>query len=62
MAKLLGSCLSLFDTIIESHAMDQNDLFRWKVEEDFMCNKSYLIHDINFVYVVETFITLNYRA
>ena len=62
MAKLLCSYLCLFDTIIELHAMDEKHsmTFSSKSESGFICNKiPCLIHDIKFVNVVETFITLN---
>ena len=59
VARLVSSSLYLFDTIVELHAMDQNDRFHWKKKRDLICNKSYSIHNIHVVYVVESFITLN---
>ena len=62
VAKLLCSCLCLFDTIIELHTMDGkmfNDLFHWKVKVEFECNKDLFNPRFVFFYVVETFITLN---
>ena len=42
MTKLLGSCLCLFDAIIELHPLDAKTiqcLSQWKVNMDFKCNK-----------------------
>jgi hypothetical protein len=60
----LQSQFVLFDAIVELYVMDN------KMSIDFLIRKwayilrvikAYLIHDLYFVYVVEAFITLNWK-
>ena len=54
MAKLLCSCLCLFDAIVELHVVDEKMIF------DVIYIYIYiLMHCFYFVIVVEAFITLN---
>ena len=64
VAKFLCSCLYLFDTIVQLHAIDGNHSITLSLESErnLMCNKANLIHDFCYVYVVEAFITLNRKA
>ena len=61
MAKVLCSCLCLFDAIGELHAMDERSTMTLslKVRVDLYVMKAYFNYDLYFVYVVEAFITLN---
>ena len=57
MAKLLCSCLCLFDVIVDLHVMDRKKK-PWKVKVDHVI-KANLIHSFYLLYIVEAFITLN---
>ena len=57
MAKLLCSCLCLFDVIVDLHVMDRKKK-PWKVKVDHVI-KANLIHNFYLLYVVEAFISLN---
>lgn len=61
VADLLCSRLSLFDTIIELQALVKkcSMTFSLEVKVNFMSNKGLIIHDLYFIYVVKTIITLN---
>ena len=63
---LWGSCLCLFDAIVEFFSMSEKKMFN-----DFLIGerkwilyaiKTYTINDLYFVYVVEASITLNCKA
>lgn len=63
--KLLCSCLCVFDVVVELHAMDEkmfNDFLIGKWKWFLYVIKAYLINALYFVYVVEAFITLNWKA
>ena len=55
---LLCYCLCLFHIIVELHAMDENNHFIGKWKWILCVVNAFFIHDIYFVYLVETFITL----
>jgi hypothetical protein len=60
VAKLLCSCLCLFDVIVDLHAMDEkafNDFLIRKSKWISIGNKGLLIHDYCFPYVVEAFLS-----
>ena len=64
VAKLDKSTICLFDAIIELQCMDEkmfNDLLI-KVKVCLIVINAYLISEMSFVYVVEAFIILNWRA
>ena len=65
VAKLLCSCLHLFDVVIELHPVDENMfndflIGKWMWIEYVI--KACLLHDMYYVYVVEAFITLHWKA
>ena len=62
VAKFLCSCLCLFDAIVVLHVVYEkmfNDFLIAHGKWILYVIKVYIIHDLNFVYVVEAFITLN---
>ena len=60
--QVIWFCCCLFDVIVELHDVDENLFNDFLIKElawILHVIKAYLIHDLQVVYVVEAFITLN---